>query len=334
VAEEGIFSPADEPVQRGLAFLAGAQARDGSFGEGTAQGNVAITALAGLAVLAGGHHPGRSRLGVIVEKATRYVLDQQQESGFVHNPRASLGGPMYSHGFATLFLADAHGTIRERDLAARLRPALRRAVALLVEVQNREGGWRYEPQAADQADLSVTACQVMALQAAANAGVAVPKPTIDRTSDFILRCQALPDGGFRYTPPPQPGAISYPLTAAGLTAMHCCGIGAGKPVEAARRYLDGFRPSQQPVVHPDYFLYGHYYAALAMRLGPRESWIAWYKEVRDLLCEKSPNAAASYPNRRQGDGSWSDRKFGSHYATALALLILQMPKQHLPVFHG
>ena len=45
------------------------------------------------------------------------------------------------------------------------------AVRCIQNAQNREGGWRYLPGAED-ADMSVTVCQVMALRAAA-AGLAI-----------------------------------------------------------------------------------------------------------------------------------------------------------------
>ena len=40
------------------------------------------------------------------------------------------------------------------------------AVDLIVRTQNDEGGWRYQPRKAGEADISVTICQVMALRAA------------------------------------------------------------------------------------------------------------------------------------------------------------------------
>ena len=53
-------------------------------------------------------------------------------------------------------------------LLCNLHEVLTRAVQLIIETQNAEGGWRYHPHRAD-ADLSVTICQIMALRAARNA---------------------------------------------------------------------------------------------------------------------------------------------------------------------
>ena len=54
-------------------------------------------------------------------------------------------GPMYGHGFGTLFLAESHGTIADRELRRRVREALGRAVKVILDSQNAEGGWRYQP---------------------------------------------------------------------------------------------------------------------------------------------------------------------------------------------
>ena len=73
---------------------------------------------------------------------------------------------MYGHGFATLFLAEVYGMTPRPDV----RETLRKAVRLIVQTQNQEGGWRYHPVRNDAA-LSVTSCQIMALRAARTTGV-------------------------------------------------------------------------------------------------------------------------------------------------------------------
>jgi hypothetical protein len=321
-----------------LAFLAGSQVQEGplagSFGSGVSQGNVAITSLAALAFLSGGHHPSRGQLGGVVERALQYVLRQSSAAGLLHYPETSLRGPMYNHGFGTLFLAEAYGTISRREVAANVRDKLGRAVRLLLETQNHEGGWRYQPEQVEQADLSVTVAQVMALRAARDVGLDVPKANIERCAAFLRRCQLLPEGGYRYMP--QTGTPSFPLTAAGLIGLHCCGVYEGPEIKAGRAYLQGFLPSKRPTptVNPDYYLYGHYYAALAVRQAGGQDWKKWYAAIRNELCQLSRPVDSDFPNRRQRDGSWADAKFGTAYATALACIILQLPRNHLPIFQN
>ncbi len=183
---------AAEASVRGLKLLASRQDEDGSFHSGGYSRNVAIGALAGMAFMAGGSTPSRGPFGTNVNRAIDYILTNTQESGFINIPNASSHGPMYGHGFATLFLAECYGMTQRADI----REKLSKAVNLIVNTQNGEGGWRYQPVRRD-ADISVTICQVMALCAARNAGLFVPRETIDRCTSYVKRSQNA-DGGFMY----------------------------------------------------------------------------------------------------------------------------------------
>src|SRR2546422_156455 len=193
-AKDMITPAAQQAIDQGLAFLSRWQHPDGSFGSLQYQGNVAITSLAALAMMAGGHHPGRGAYGDVVTKALRYVLDRSN-GGYLVSSNAS-HGPMYGHGFGTLFLAEVHGMVHDKELRERLRTVLKQAIQLILGSQNVEGGWRYTPSSKD-ADVSVTICQIMALRAARNAGFYVPKSTVDRCTEYVKRCQDR-EGGFRY----------------------------------------------------------------------------------------------------------------------------------------
>ena len=98
--------------------LSNEQNDDGSFGERQYRGNVAVTSLAGLALMAAGHQPGRGTYGKVVLEAVQFVLSQEEtrRPGFLHNPLASPHGPMYGHGFGTLFLAEVHGMVQGKKL--------------------------------------------------------------------------------------------------------------------------------------------------------------------------------------------------------------------------
>ena len=84
-----------QTVRRGLKWLAARQNANGSFDSGT----TAITALGGLAFVAGGNLPGQGRYAQNVSRALRYILDHCQRSGLIAGPTDA--DPMYSQGFAT-----------------------------------------------------------------------------------------------------------------------------------------------------------------------------------------------------------------------------------------
>src|SRR5262249_28484025 len=93
-------------TERGLAFLANTQNGDGSFGDSQLfKGNIAVPSLGALALMAGGHQPGRGAYGNQVLRALEFVLAKEQKSppGFLNNASGQFKqGTMYSHGFATL----------------------------------------------------------------------------------------------------------------------------------------------------------------------------------------------------------------------------------------
>src|SRR5947209_18428807 len=143
-AKDMITPDAQRAIDQGLAYLARAQAEDGSWGDRPQYaGNVAVVGLGGLAFMAGGHQPGRGPYGRAVTKALQFVLSKEQPtpSGFLYNRAGSSHGPMYGHGFATMFLAEAHGMVADRDLRRRVRETLGRAVKVILDSQNKEGGW-------------------------------------------------------------------------------------------------------------------------------------------------------------------------------------------------
>ena len=308
-----LMTPATtKAIERGLGYLADRQQEDGALGSGGYSRNVAVCALAGMAFMAGGSTPGRGRFGRNVRACIDYLLTCTKESGFIEAEDSSSHGPMYGHGFATLFLAEAYGmSVREE-----LREKLQRAVELIVATQNSEGGWRYQPVPRD-ADLSVTVCQVMALRAARNAGIHVPHETIDRSINYVKRCQN-PDGGFMYMV--QGGQSAFPRSAAGVVALYSAGIYDGPEIDKGLEYLDQFLPRGSAFNRESHFFYGHYYAVQAMWHAGGERWGKWYPAIRDSLIE-----------RQREDGSWMD-SICQEYGTSMACVILQMPNNYLPIF--
>jgi hypothetical protein len=338
LAHEMITPEAQRAIDQGLAYLAREQHPDGAWGmEHRHIKDVAISSLGGLAFLAGGHQPGRGPYSRTVSRAVEFVIAQetpfylgQPTQGFLYNNRSvAPNGPMYGHGFGTLFLAETHGMVYERDLRERLRGTLHRAVQLIVRSQNPEGGWRYHPFPRE-ADISVTICQVMALRAASNAGIFVPRATMENCIRYVQECQDVHnDGGFRYMR--QGGPTGFARTAAGVVALNSAGIYEGEAVDRGLTYLLRYcRPGA--VNHQNlgfnrelemHFYYGHYYAVQAMWIRGGRYWREWFPAIRDELLR-----------RRRQDGAWSDNhnRLGSHYCTAMACIILQVPNNYLPIF--
>ena len=300
-------------VESGLRFLSDRQLEDGSFGTSGYPRNVAVCGLSGMAFLASGSTPTRGPYAEPISRCIEYLLSQTSDAGFIAAPDATSRGPMYGHGFATLFLCEVYGMSQQVEL----RDRLGLAVDLIVGSQNGQGGWRYHPQPND-ADVSVTVCQVMALRAARNAGIAVPRETIDRAIAYVKGCQNA-DGGFRYTLNETDQPSQFARSAAGLVALYNAGIYEGPEIESGLDYLERFRPGGKEHNRGGYYFYAHYYSAQAMWHAGGQRWQLWYPAIRDELIA-----------RQRNDGSWID-SICAEYGTAMACIVLQVPNNYLPI---
>ncbi|MBL8696349.1 MAG: terpene cyclase/mutase family protein [Planctomycetes bacterium] len=332
-----------ERVDRGLQWLAARQQPDGSWlgdvgfklnnsyhvvPEGDNRAHVGVTAIAGIAFLANGQIPGRGKYGAVVDKALAFVSSCVEENGFISSNQTR----MYSHAFGTLFLAEALGMSHRPDLREKLQDAVR----LIVDSQNSEGGWRYVPFA-KESDMSITVCQVMALRAARNVGIPVPKATIDRAIDYVKKSAVRENGprnGWGYDD--EVGAFRYqvqtfsrstfPLTAAGVVSLNGAGVYSDRDIDLGLDYLDrnlrGFSSDYGGRMGHYFFYYGHYYAVQAMFVaqGPRGQ--RYWEHIKQQLI-----------GMQEPDGSWPNHVGpGPNFATAVATLILQIPYRFLPIF--
>lgn len=316
-------------IDSGLAFLARAQFEDGSFTDRFGGAGVGIAALCGLALMAGGHQPGRGRYGKAVSRTVDYVLASAAGGipGLLANGDgrpAFRGGmnqqAMYSHGFGCLFLSEVCGMLPDRARQKKVKAVLEQAVAYTVDARNKEGGWRYEARP-PVADVSVTVAQMMALRAAKNAGVFVRKNVIDDGVAYIRACQ-MPDGGFSYFK--GQGYSAFARSAAAIVGLYSAGVYSGRDIDRGLRYVQQFLPVRQfslREIDPRYYYYGQYYAALAMWTAGGDYWATWFLAIRDDLLGKA----------RAGGGTWNDVHFGPAYATAMSLIILQLPNNYLPI---
>ena len=77
----------DEAIKNGLAWLAGSQNSDGSYGTAAYRGNIAVTSLAGLAFMSSGSSPGRGPYGSQIDKALAYVMRNTSSTGLYRRSR-------------------------------------------------------------------------------------------------------------------------------------------------------------------------------------------------------------------------------------------------------
>ena len=304
-----------QAVQTGLTWLATRQQPDGTFGTSAYRRNPAVVSFCATALLSSGSTPGRGPYGVHLQRSIEQIISCAQPDGYLIDPEANYyHAPMYGHGFGTLFLGEVYG-LSPRDEVG---DVLRRAVKLIVATQNAEGGWRYAPEP-KEADVSVTACMATALRSARNAGISVPKETIDHCIEYLKRCQTV-DGGFRYRSL-EAAESAFPRSAAAVVALSACGVTDGETLENGRRYCADYLTGVAFRRDPEHLFYGCYYAAGAAKFAGNEQWRRHFPLIRDRLLE-----------RQTREGYWVDDAVGKEYATALALIVLQLPGEALPIF--
>ncbi|MCX7704196.1 MAG: hypothetical protein N2234_08915 [Planctomycetota bacterium] len=118
---------------------------------------------------------------------------------------------------------------------------------------------------------------------------------------------------------------SFALTAAGVVALQGAGLYDSLEVKKGIKYLyDSFVVSGSPPARWmrdtfEYF-YAHYYAVQALYQEGGKMWEKWHQRIANELLN------GQYP-----DGRWED-VVGPNYATAMAVLILGLPNEYLPIF--
>jgi prenyltransferase beta subunit len=199
------------------------------------------------------------------------------------------------------------------------------AVNLILRAQNvakdrsSSGGWRYHPNSTDS-DISVTGWQLLALRAARDNGLPVPRRNIEAAVAYVKRCLH-PLGGFGYQPGGEPTAAR---TGTGVLSIEICG---------EHQSPEALRGGEWLLKHPlewrgPFFFYGVYYCSQAMYQLGGESWKTWRSLTESLLLP-----------RQRGDGSWPappeethELHAGTAYCTAMAALALSVDFKLLPIY--
>src|SRR5258708_100836 len=96
-----------EHVDKGLAWLAGQQHRDGHWEANGGAYPTAMSGLAGMAMLMEGSTLREGKYADKIRRAVEWLCDRQQTNGLLGDVRnaAERNQYMYGHGFSTMFLS-------------------------------------------------------------------------------------------------------------------------------------------------------------------------------------------------------------------------------------
>jgi hypothetical protein len=307
-----------ELYDKGVQYLVSTQTEKGDWPGGD-QGP-GIAGLSVMVFLASGEDPNYGLYSNNVRRALRSIISgQDAKTGY-------FGNSMYHHGFAMLALAEAYGTVDDRNLwpagskgARSIGAALELAVraAITSQKKNQFGGWRYSPDATD-ADTSVSGAVLVGLLAARNAGIEVPDEVIDKAISYYTKMTSTSgqvgySGGF--------GGFDESLARISIATL-VYSVSRRKDLPQFKATL-GYLTNKLEYTGRSGFgwqEYQYYYQAQALFQGDVESWKKWNKLLTRQLKQS-----------QKADGSIASQH-GPAVGTSMSLLALALNFRFLPIY--
>ena len=310
----------EEAVQRALDVLATQQKRQGYWEAERGAYRVAMTALAGTAMLAEGSTTTTGRYSLQIQRAVDFLLRHSQENGLIGYPND--GHYTYGHGFSMLFLSQVYGEEEDVQRREEIRKCLTKAVQFCADAQTKLGGWGYvsakEGRDFDEGSTCIT--QVQGLRACRNAGIPVSREIIDRAIKYIENCTKS-TGGVMYSIR-SGGGERPPITAAALAALFNAGEYDTDLTKRMRAFCEKrIWPGKPLKASTGHWHYMHFYYSQVIYRQGGEQWNKYRKEMSAKLL-KEVNSG----------GAWADRQIGTVYATAINCIVLQLDKGYLPIY--
>jgi hypothetical protein len=312
-------------VRSGLDYLAAQQREDGGFD--APRNEVAATGIAALATLANRDGTLEEKHETVLRRAVGYLLTRQNEIGQVGE------SPMFQHAAGMLAALHLLG-MGEEELDGRLVEFCRRGVELTQKAQRIRkaprnlGGWSYEPHSRES-DIANTAWQVLVLESARQCGYSVHPRSFTEAYKFINRCAQ--KDGYGYIPAiTEASGVRY-RSAAGvaLFVKELIRPGSTEDEDQVVEWLGEVDPSWGGKQYRGFFYRSAFYITLGMFQTGGERWDGYYRKLVEVLLK-----------HQESDGRWSfppgtyeeARAAGEVYATGMAVLMLSLEKQILPIY--
>jgi hypothetical protein len=309
-------------VLKALEWLKRNQAADGSWGPSNKE---AMTGLGLLTFLAHGETPGSEKYGQTVEKAIRYLVQKQDETGrFCSTDNQP--GP-YAQSIATYAVSEAYGVTR----IPALKSVMEKAIQVLIDGQQPGGGWDYKYARAGRRDTSLGGWHVQALKAAFVAGASNPglKNAIEKAVQDLKSVHIPETGEFYYSG--QNSHRSHSITAVAVLCLQLTGNANSKEARAGLQALrDADCDWQKP---PSWALYSWYYTTQAKFHFGGGGWDSWNEKfARALVRSQNEDGSWTAPGEAAGVAEGKETNNGPVYATTLCALTLQVYYRLLPTY--
>ena len=333
----------DESVAKGLEYLRKNQSADGSWSSQGGMYPTTMTGMAGLALLMEGSTCREGKYAVPISKAVDWYLKRSQSNGLLGTPSNPSEGSRYTygHGFGMLFLACVYGEEEDPATRKKLETLLKKAVDFSCKAVTKHGGWGYVSAADGNGfdEGSTTVTQLQALRACRNAGIPVPKETIDNAIKYLKMCTT-PRGGLIYNY--SAGGAQNGSECPAITAAACasaCSTGMYKD-----KYFAMWVKYCKDSVYRNFGSNGHdeysnlYFGQVMYVLGDDRYVDLIDKEAKaDAMrwSDYKKMAFGNYLRTQGGDGGWQPGGgwgVGPIFATSTALILMQLEKELVPFY--
>ncbi|HMO49869.1 MAG TPA: terpene cyclase/mutase family protein [Kiritimatiellia bacterium] len=328
----------ERAVIRALEWMKNNQEQDGSWradtgGEQGMRMRVGITGLCLLAFLAHGETTSSERYGPVVEKAIRYLISRQTESGHFIDTDDPENAPYkagtYGQAIATYAISEAYALTRIPSL----KPAMEKAVDVIMKGQQTGGMWFYRYEKGNLVNNSVSGWQMQALKAAQMAGASNPglKDAMERAI-ARLKTRQVEDGQFFYIQTGPGSRRDHGNTAVAVLCLQLLGHANSPEARKGQQALrDASIDWNSP---PSWPMSVWYYITQAKFHQGGQQWTTWNEAF-----------ARAYTRNQNEDGSWSspaksgasipfgyEHFFGPAFSTAMSTLTLTVYYRFLPTY--
>lgn len=329
-------------IEKSLDWLVKQQNQDGSSSDTARQSDVACTATAGLALLMEGSTAAKGKYAENIKRTIEWLTRNCQEGKddglFGLNAQQNRLGYMAGQSYAVLFLASAYARedksdakglearlnrVRQRDMEA----LLKRAVQFVVMAQAANGGWSLIScrDGQNQDDAESTLQQILALRAAQQAGIEVPKETMQKAYDYLEK-MTTPRGGVAFSLSQGKAGGERPrLTIAAFASTY----GAEQvSVELLKKWFGYTRYTITQVSEtPDLF-----YLAVAVHGLGDEGYVKLFGKQKPLRMWSKERGTLLSRFRSEGGTVFREWNSSPVFGTAICLIALQLDHDHLPIF--
>lgn len=316
--ESGGDERAEAAVKKALDFIASKQNADGSWGK---EFKYASTGLALLSFLGHCETPESAKYGDSVVNGTLFLMETAKKNKGKMATEGAGNHHSYEHAIATYALCELYTMTKEsgREIP-RLENTLRDAVGIIVDGQDKAGGWVYGyANGGNNPDMSVSGWQIQALKAAHNTGKKFSgvDRALDKAISYVKKAQDDKNGGWKYRLVGEESTGKPTLTGAGILALQIWNEGDSDHVKKGLDFLDKNYLGRPPGAD----FYAPYYNMQAYFMEGGTRWETFNSKFQKALLDA-----------QNADGSWTkgDAKDSLIRNTAWGALMLEVYYRYLP----